>query len=290
MRNINGGLDAARSSILPILPGKNTQPGYLDRAVKLGYGVRFDLKTVGDYFHRDDTVRIHPTFYYLDKNGKNRQEVDLYNTMEGKPLVKVAGTQDTSVWKGKVDFAYRNLSKTEWEAAGITDWRLNGGANGFNTESSFVQAFIQNAQKGTDMFRTWRILMGESVRTFRGPAVTGMNTDVSIYSNNTSAPVLSLPDSVDKTLAYASMQKWYGEYRLPPDTLLVPKDTDLSKIPRISPQNPIFLKEGFLIVNFRAMEVIDHGDFANPVLLYGGSDSDTQRTGNLHPSQQRHQR
>ncbi len=279
IRNINGGPDSVRSNILPILPGKNTQPGFQDHAVKLGYGVRFELKTVGDYFHRNDTVRIHPSFHYLDKNGQNRQEVDLYYAVQGKPLVKVAGAQDATVWKGKVDFSYRNLSKTEWEAAGTAGWNINGVTDGFSTESAFVQAFIQSAQKGTDMFRTWRILLGESVRTFRGPAVAGTSSNVSIYSSNTSAPVLSLPESVDATLAYASMQKWYGEYRLPPDTLIVPKDTDLSKIPRISPQNPIFLKEGYLMVNFRAMEVIDHGDFTSPVLLYGGSDSDTQCTG-----------
>lgn len=254
-RSINGDFEATRTTILPVMPGKNTQSGYRDRAVKLGYGIRFEMKTVGDFFDGNDVIRIHPTFFHVDKDGKNRSEVDLYYSLPGKPLVRVGSPEDTAIWSGKINLAYRGLTETEWSESGKALWQMKGGITGYASESIFAKAFLQGSQNGVDMFRTWRILMGESVRTFRGPTST-------------------LPPVVNKTLAFASMQKWYGEYRLPSDTLIVPKDTDLSRIARITPKDPVFIKEGYLLINFRSMEVVNNGDYAHPVLLYSGRDMD----------------
>ena len=237
------------------MPGKNTQSGYLNRAVKLGYGIRFEIKTVGDFFDGDDAVRIHPAFFHVDKYGKNRSEVDLYYSLPDKPLVKVGSPEDTTIWSGKINLAYRVVTDTEWLESGRILWKMKGGVSGYASESIFAKAFLQRSQNGVDMFRTWRILMGESVRTFRGP------TSVQ-------------PPVVNESLALASMQKWYGEYRLPPDTLIVAKGTDLSRLARITPNDPVFMKEGYLLVNFRSMEAVNNGDYTHPVLLYSGRDLD----------------
>jgi hypothetical protein len=256
-RNINGESDTSRTNILPVMPGKNTQSGYQDRAVKLGYGIRFEVKTIGDFHDGNDVIHIHPTFAYVDRNGKNRMEVDLYYSMPGRPLVKVGSPEDSAIWPGKMNLLYRGLSETEWMETGKTLWQLKGGVAGYASDSAYAAAFLKDAQKSADMFRTWLILMGEPVRTFRGPM-----------------PPAALPANMEETSAFASMQKWYGEYRLPPDTLIVPKGTDLSRLSHITPQDSVFLKEGYLLVNFRAMEVIGNGDYAHPALLYSGRDLD----------------
>ena len=55
--------------------------------------LRFMLDTTGEMYGSGCTIRIIPTFYYVDKDGKNRQKVDLYynEEIDGKQelLVKV---------------------------------------------------------------------------------------------------------------------------------------------------------------------------------------------------------
>ncbi len=261
-RNINGETDPARLFTLPVMPGKNAAAGMADRAVKLGYGVKFEIKTIGDYFKPDDVIRLHPRFQHVDASGV-RRDVDLYYSLPGKPLIRIGSADDTLVSKAGIDLGYRSLSAGEFTNTGTAlallssaaDPAVSGNAVFLNNEGT---RFLRQAQAGVDMFRPWRILLGSATRTFRGPA-TGTG--------------FQLPEEVDPTLAFASMQKWYGEWRLPADTLIVPAGTDLSKIPRITAANPVFLKEGYLAVNFRSIELCRNGDYAHPVLLYAGRDA-----------------
>jgi hypothetical protein len=295
-RNINGDPAIGITSILPVMPGKNTQPGFQDRAVKLGYGILFEIKTIGDFHDGNDIIRISPAFAFVDRNGKNRTDVDLYYSVPGSPLVKAGSPEDTTAWSGRINLSYRGLMETEWTDTGKSLWNLKGGIAGYVSESVFAAAFLHRAQKGIDMFRTWRILMGEPVRTFRGPVFSSANHPFTKPVNagnsaivadagaNSPGPGDSVASSwsaaADETLAFASMQKWYGEYRLPPDTLIVPKGTDLSRFAHITPQDPVFLKDGYLLVNFRDMEVVNNGDDSHPALRYSGRDNDPSPAGN----------
>ena len=76
-RNINGDRETQRKYVLPVMPGKNDVRGYQNRAIKLGYAVRFEIRTLGNYYDRYDYLKITPKFYFVDKSGKNRQEVNL---------------------------------------------------------------------------------------------------------------------------------------------------------------------------------------------------------------------
>jgi hypothetical protein len=255
-RNINGDADSNRKYLLPVLPGKNDVQGYQDRAVKLGYSVQFEVKSVGPFFEEQDVIRIHPAFYHLDKNGQNRQSVDLYYSLPDKPLIRVGSEEDTLIRKGGISLKWRSLQQSELLSTGSTLWELQGDTAGIG-KGGFAEAFSRQAQAGSDMFRTWRVLMGQTTRLFRGPVASA-------------GGVVSLPSTVDPALAHASMQRWFGEWSLPPDTLIVPAGTDLSALGRLTPQHPVFLKEGYLVANFRNMELIRRGDYQNPLLLYGG--------------------
>lgn len=277
-RNINAEPDPSRRYTLPVMPGKNDVTGFQNRAVKLGYEVKFEIKSIGPYYGLDDAIRMHPTFYYVDPNGKNRQEVDLYYSIPGRQLIKVGSASDNAVFKGEVNFAQRNLAQSDFTNTASTLWNLyegnRGNAAGTDSaalnENKFIADFINNAQIGVDMFRTWRVLLGSTTRTFRGPVSVGS---------------MQVPQAVDRFLAHASMQTWYGEWRLPPDTLIVPKGTDLSRIGRVTAQDPVFLKDGFLVVNFRSIELNANRDFDNPVLLYSGRDrNDAQASGSTPSS------
>jgi len=279
-RNINGEPDATRLFTLPVMPGKNAASGMADRAVKLGYGVKFEIKTIGDYFKSDDVIRLHPQFQHVDASGV-RRDVDLYYSLPGKPLIRVGSAEDTLVDKAGVDLAYRGLSAEEFTRTGTALALLSTAADpSASGNTAFLNSagtqFLKQAQSGVNMFRPWRVLLGSTTRTFRGPA---------------SGAAWQLPDEVDPTLAFASMQKWYGEWRLPADTLIVPAGTDLTKIPRITAAHPVFIKDGYLAVNFRSIELCRNGDFSHPVLLYAGRDAtpaawrDDLRTASLSGTQ-----
>jgi hypothetical protein len=254
--NINGDVDPARQYQMPVMPGKNDEPGYLERAVKLGYRVYFELKTIGPFHGAGDAIRIHPTF---DKNGQNRQEVDLYYATPTDPLIRVGSAEDVLVTKGGLDLKWQNLSSEDILAAARANWRLWGGVPGFATAEAYAQACLKQVQVPSDMYRPWRIMLTPSVRLYRGPTLS-MGSDP---TDPAGAAELS-------TLAYASMQRWLGEWSLPADTLIVPAGTDLSQYGPLAAHHPVFLKEGYLVVNFRDIELIRNGDFAHPVLNYSG--------------------
>ena len=98
--------------------------GYKDRAVKLGYSIKFEIKTIGNYYDQDDFVRIMPSFAFVDKDGKNRREVDLYYSTANDPLIKVGSTKDTMAHTMKLDFKYRGINLSEFTNAAESIYRL----------------------------------------------------------------------------------------------------------------------------------------------------------------------
>ncbi len=95
-------------------------------------------------------------------------------------------------------------------------------------------------------------MLPEQVRTFIGPK-----------SN--------LPGSVDVERANVAIQKWYGEYSLPAAPYVVQAGVNIAEYGRthggLDDQSPIFLKNGYIIVNFE-IESIQNGDVNHPHLQY----------------------
>lgn len=71
--------------ILPILAGDHPFQRS-SRAVGLGYRVKIQLKTIGDMRGTEDFIGLIPSYYYLSRDGKIRQQVRLY---EKKDLTEV---------------------------------------------------------------------------------------------------------------------------------------------------------------------------------------------------------
>jgi len=252
--NIDGIPDSSRKYIMPVMPGKNDVKGYQQRAVKLGYTIRFEIKTIGNYYDELDFVQIKPTFAFVDKEGKNRQEVDLYYSTPNNPLVRIGSTEDTEIQKMNLDFRYRGINLSEFTNTAEAIYRLRGGMGTYTLEK-WKEAFPKLSQNGVTISKYTKILLSEPVRSFIGP-------------------VSGLPAGVDKYKAFASVQKWYGEYRLPADLLVVPRGTDLSKERNLTRNSPVFLKDGYVIVNFRDITVINDDNFDNPSLGYTGKTGD----------------
>ena len=69
---------------LPIRPGSNPIQGFKNVAVKTGYHFKFDFKSKGNMFGKEDGIRITPTFHFVSKDGQYRFPVDLYYKTNSK--------------------------------------------------------------------------------------------------------------------------------------------------------------------------------------------------------------
>ncbi|NLB78077.1 MAG: hypothetical protein GX796_04305, partial [Clostridiaceae bacterium] len=252
--NINGELDSRKNYFMPIIPGKNDVRGFKDRTVKLGYAIKFEIKTIGNYYDQDDFVRIMPSFTFIDKNGKNRREVDLYYSTAQNPLIKIGSPQDTLTHTMKLDFKYRGIDLNEFKNTAESIYRLRSGMGDYSFEKWAIE-FPKLSQTGVITSKYTKILLSEPVRSFIGPT-------------------RNIPHEVNADKAFASAQKWYGEYRLPLDCLIVPKGTDLSKERNLTKNSPVFLKDGYVLVNFKDIAIINAEDFDNPSLMYAGKTGD----------------
>lgn len=235
---------------LPVMQGKH--PVYRNVAVKTGYKFSFDFKTKGNMFGPNDMVRITPTFYFVKKDGTGRIPVDLYyhDYTNKKYFVKVGSQDDVANQYVILDERLRNVPQQEIidTANYIYD---HYGSSGM-TRSQFVAEYLRLAKKKVYVGRYSGLMIPYQLRTFIGPK-TG------------------LPAGVDPQRANAAIQKWYGEYYLPPAVYIVPAGTNLAEYARknggLTDDSPIFLKNGYLIVNFN-IETIRNGKTNEPYLRY----------------------
>lgn len=197
---------------------------------------------MGEYYNDEDYIVITPEFYYVKKDGSERQKVDLWyhEEINGKYqyFVKIEpeGRNRDNPKYMKLDDPYRNVPDDELsytaKALGIK-------------EDSFRYTKRQIG---------WydKIVLSKYQRTFTG------STD-------------SLPKGVDSDRARQSVQTWYGEYYIPNNVFVTTTGFNLPeyalKNNGLTGKESIFLKDGYIIVNFR-IETVKNGDFDNPVLSY----------------------
>ena len=196
--------------------------------LKTGYVTRFSITTIGNMYNFNDYIRIIPTFYYVDKEGKNRKEVDIYysETFQNKKnnLVKMGSEFDKyNVKSFKLGDTFRSVPLIDI----ATTARIRG----------MSEDVLKNTKKNVYTFTN--IMIPENLRTFIGTN----------YTPTDSVPVGVSPDKVTK-----SMQRWYGEYYLPSEIHVVPKNFDILEYARINGgidyDESFWLKDGYIIVNF----------------------------------------
>lgn len=216
-------------------------------ALKTGYVTRFSLKTIGNMYGSNDYIRIIPTFYYVNKNGQNRQEVDIYysETFNGKKnlMVKMGS---------KLDLQNKKSFYTNDPYLSIPKGALK--------QTAFYQGVSQKewATQKRNVFTFTNIIIPDSLRTFVG------------YQ-----PVI--PSGVTDKMIAMSVQNWYAEYYLPSEIHVSPKGFDIieywKKNGGFTYKEPFWLKGGYVIVNF-AIETIQDGkrhlSYMNPVNASSG--------------------
>lgn len=233
--------------VLPILKGSNPLQGHSNITVKQGYKFKFDLKTKGNMFEGQDTIRITPTFYFADAKGKNRQEVDLYYHTKNKYFVKVGSKDDVFPIKATLDTRLRNVPQNEISMTAGTLFDLGLAQGGANDRLAFIQRYLQLAQREVGIGGFHGLDLSQPMRTFFGP--------------------MQVPAGVSVPRAHAAEQKWYGEYSVPTKSYIVPKGLNVYQQGRFNDKASFFLKNGYLIVNFN-IETLRKGDRKNPHLQY----------------------
>ncbi len=233
--------------VLPIRQGSHLDAGKKNVAVKTGYHFKFDVKTKGNMFGTGDGIRITPTFYYVDKQGQNRQEVDLYYHSATQRFIRIGSSADIEKRYVTLDDRLRNVSQQDLINTATSLWSLTGAPG---DRQAFVNQHLKNATLQTYVGGYDILLLPSPLRTFIGS--------------------MSVPAGVSAARASASVQQWYGQYSLPAAPYVVPKGYDLAGYGRthsLDDNSPLFLKDGYIIVNFN-LETIRNQDLTYPHLQY----------------------
>lgn len=245
--------------VLPISHASNPN-GIKNLAVKTGYDFDFKFKTKGDMETIKDAIRIKPTFYFVNKDGSNRQEVELYYHENDKKFIKIGSAEDKTYRTVKLNETSRYVDSNELanNAYHYFDYSVRFNLDSLaseHTRTSFARHYVKHLSKeetSTGPYG-WQILNWQ-LRTYRGPLKDAVPQDTMIPRD----------EIVTKE------QTWYGEYSLPANTYVVPKNEKINeagRVGRLNDNHPIFLKDGYIIVNFD-IETINEGDLDNPYLSY----------------------
>lgn len=242
---------------LPIRQGSHPK-GYKNVAVKTGYHFKFDLKTKGNMFSNNDGIRVTPTFSFVDKDGLNRKEVDLYYHTDEEKFVKVGGEKDRETRSVVLNERLRNVPSSQLLSNANYYYR-HGSSFNMDTSGLFEHTFTDKYLNDFTKRKTviggyhWMALPWQ-LRTWIGPQANDVPRSAMVPTND----------------AMAREQQWYGEYSLPAQVNVVEKGFDVAEYARINTltdNSPIFLKDGYIIVNFN-IETIQNGNTANPHLQY----------------------
>jgi hypothetical protein len=241
--------------VLPIRQGSHPESGKKNVAVKTGYHFKFEMKTIGNMFGSGDGIKITPTFYFVDSKGRKRQEVDLYYHSATKRFVRIGSSDDAEKRHIALDARLRNVPRQELTETAASLWSLSGSPG---AKQTFIDQYVKDAQKPTYAGGYDIMLLPPKLRTFIGS--------------------MQVPSGVNAARANASVQRWYGEYSLPAAPYVVPKGFNLAeygRTQRLDDNAPIFLKDGYIIVNFN-METIRNQDLNHPHLQYKNAPLDNQ--------------
>ncbi|MGJ0444186.1 DUF5704 domain-containing protein [Paenibacillus polysaccharolyticus] len=240
--------------VLPIRPGSHPVEGFRNVAVKTGYHFKFDLKTKGNMFGKQDGIRITPTFSFINKDNSFRQDVDLYYHRGQERLIRIGSAQDMEKRFVVLNSRLRNVPGTELSDAARYQYTYEFSPderNRLTLAEHMVKVANQTSHQKTWTGRYDWMILTAPIRTLIGPKT-------------------NIPTSVNVDRANAAIQRWYGEYSLPADVYAVPKGTNLEPLARqnkLDEQSDIFLKNGYIVVNFN-IESLRNGNTQAPHLQY----------------------
>lgn len=238
--------------LLPIRPGSHPQEGYKNVAVKTGYTFSFDVLTKGNMFGTNDAVRITPSFDFVGKDGSSRQAVDLYYHTKDQYFIKIGSEADAVKIDMTLNSRLRNVPSQHLQqtASYAYDHDPTTPTAGMS-RAQYVERFIAKSKKPTWIGKYSWLILTQQVRTLIGTQ--------------------DVPAGVDASRKLAAEQQWYGEFSLPAAVYIVKEGTNIAEYGRthngIDNKSPIFLKDGYLIVNFN-IETIRDKNLEHPHLRY----------------------
>jgi hypothetical protein len=219
---------------LPLVNGSHPKINNVG-VLKTGYAVKFKVTTIGNAFSSGDSVTVKPRFYYVDAEGKNRREVDVYYNdyfnHKSYNYVRVGSALDqTNIKK------YR--CGDQWLA--IPDKQLQMMAE---IKKISVEKY---KWQDTDLFTY-------STIRITSPLMTYVNTDylLDLKAGDQYAKIRAA--GITDTDIVNRMQTYYAEYFLPADIFLVEKGFDVAGYMSkygVSNHESFWLKGGYLIINF----------------------------------------
>ncbi len=192
-------------------------------ALKLGYSVAFDVKTLGT---KSDSITISPkAFWYVDKDTNEIKEVDLYYHSTKEKYIKIGSERDNSVINVNLSNNIRNVPVSE------------------KTDSLRIQNAKYNYTVNNNVGTFSKITMPMSLRMSYNNIQKYLNEKT--YGTNDKTTLLKTiaKSNVTEDMVINSTGHWYGEYRLPASTLAIEKG-------KIANANSNFLKNGYIIVQF----------------------------------------
>lgn len=240
------GNDTGRYSryTLPLVNGSHPKLKNLG-IIKTGYAVRFLLDTTGEMYSSASQVKITPTFYYVDAEGKNRRQVDLYykEEIKGKDysFIKVGeGIDLVNIKTGTTGNPYNRIPEAELK----------------NTAAVQKTTLIKIENQNSTMYSYSQIRLLKAFRTFIGKGYGAQIKGMSAYEdvkNETGETSLSLSKYT---------QRWYGNYKLPIEVYAAPSGYDVKGYLRrngLDYTEDFWLTGGYIIVNFNIVTIDDNG-------------------------------
>lgn len=202
--------------------GQNANSAY-KYALKLGYSAAFDIKTKGT---KSDSISMTPVdFWYVDKTTNAVQEVDLYYHSVTERFIKIKSEKDNSIINANINGSIRNVPASERKDS-LRIWNNRYNYTIDNRIGTFSRITLPMALR----------MSYNGISDYLAQNFYGTTNAATFLSTLTKANVKE--DDVINAIGH-----WYGEYRLPSSTLVVPKG-------EVANANSNFLKDGYIIVQF----------------------------------------
>lgn len=257
---------------LPFTKGSSkyaSAQGYL----KAGHKIGFTIKTISGLNGKDDTIKITPRYRYVSKDGVEK-EVSVYYTLGNQPFTNIYNDDYyRSVMIGSEYFYDCYYDYGEYDTIDFT-------AKYYDTNTNDI------LYRNTDSFTSGVMTLFSSQKL-----LTGNEEELFVNRNANSEDALRYNDEMEYLNAttleqfQASMQTWYGSYKIPSNLYVCEKYTDgtdaltrlADKTGVVTPNSDIWLKEGYLVLSFDIETYVD-GKYEH--LTYYGSGIDMWETEN----------
>jgi len=240
------GNDTERSAKYTFPIVNSSHPLYQNIGVlKTGYMVRFKLNTIGTMYSSGNSIKIKPTFYYVDANGKNRTRVDLYyeESIEGKnrKMVKVGSDLDKINIKSiEVGNPYTGIPTDELK----------------NTASILDMKYSEIMSRWDYVFTFNNINIPSTFRTFINKEYMNTVVNSNQYSEIQAAGITT-------NILMKQMQSWFGSYYIPAIVHAVPQGYDVYDYASkygVNYKEDFWKTYGYIIVNFDIVTVDSSGN------------------------------